>query len=63
MLGNKDRNKCEALPAVLIDFNSMYADIVQQVERLICNQLVAGSSPVVGLTEHSAFGDSLLLLS
>ena len=78
MLGNRDRNRHEALPAVLIDLKcdtygkllntDLKSEYVKRchvcryssmVERLICNQLVAGSSPVVGLAEHSAFGDSL----
>lgn len=29
------------------------------VRQLICNQLIIGSNPVIGLAEHSAFGDLL----
>ena len=32
----------------LADLKAIYADVAQLVAQLICNQSVAGSSPVVG---------------
>ena len=35
---------------------SLFADVAQLAEQLICNQQVIGSSPIIGLTVLTVFG-------
>ena len=35
-----------------MNFETVYADVAQLAEQLICNQQVNGSSPLIGFANH-----------
>ena len=50
-----------AVTRVRISLGSLYADVAQLAEQLICNQQVIGSSPIIGFLKIS-YGFRLLYL-
>ena len=47
-------SKVRILLHPLVFLWTMYADVAQLAEQLICNQQVIGSSPIIGLASEEA---------